>query len=148
GGGGAADIAPADARVLAARGLRAIGWLPAVAELVLLATLAARAAASGPRCWPGGVAVPRPHIRSTRAGEAAVWLPEAAPLAGARQLSGRSLGLQVGDLVAVVVPQRRGIPEHAEDDGEGSPGDRQDPCGQPTAVHREDLGGESTVEET
>jgi hypothetical protein len=35
---------------------------------------------------------------------------------------------------AVVIPQRRGVPEHADDDGEHSPGNRQHPACSERAV--------------
>jgi phytanoyl-CoA dioxygenase PhyH len=49
--------------------------------------------------------------------------------------AGSVMQLQVRELVAVVVPQCRGVPEHAEDDGERPACHRQRPAGQPPAVH-------------
>ena len=54
--------------------------------------------------------------------------------------------LRAGEPVAVVVPERGGVPEDADDDGERAPGNWQRPAGQAPALHEQDLGDEGTVE--
>ena len=60
---------------------------------------------------------------------------------------GRGPGvLRAGQLIAVVVPERRGVPEHADDDGERAASDRQRPARQPPALDQQHLRDEGTVE--